>query len=86
MADIVDSRGSRLGELIDNPAHKRSKLVKITAAGQCAAEATTRREAEILPELSRGIELEELRTATRVLQQLKAAFEGERWRRLVGKR
>lgn len=75
-----------LVELIDNPAHKRSKLVKITAAGQSAAEATARREAEILPELSRGIELEDLRTATRVLQRLKAAFEGERWRRLVEER
>ncbi len=72
-----------LVELIDNPAHKRSKLVQITATGQSVAEATARREAEILPELVRDIEFEDLRTATRVLQQLKAAFEGERWRQLL---
>ena len=64
-----------LVELVDKPAHKRSKLVKITAVGSSAAEATARREAEILPEISRGIALEDIRTATRVLKDLKAAFE-----------
>jgi len=72
-----------LVELLDNPAHKRSKLVQITAAGQSVAEATLLREAKILPELARGLALEDIRTATRVLEQLKAAFEGERWRQLV---
>lgn len=69
-----------LVELADNPSHKRSKLVRITDAGRNAAEETARREAEILPRLARGIALEDIRTATRVLEQLKAAFEGERWR------
>jgi len=75
-----------LVELLDNPAHKRSKLVQITAAGQSVAEATSLREAKILPELARGLELEDIRTATTVLQQLKTAFEGERWRQLVDDR
>lgn len=65
----------RLVELIDNPAHKRSKLVRITAAGQNVADATHAREAEILPELSRGLSLEEIETATRVLEHFKSAFE-----------
>lgn len=72
-----------LVKLIDNPAHKRSRLVKITSSGSSAAEATARREAEILPELSRGIALRDIYTATRVLQRLKAAFEGERWSKLL---
>lgn len=72
-----------LVELIDNPAHRRSKLVQITAAGRETADFTLQREAQILPELVRGIPLEDLETATRVLEHLKAAFEGERWLRLL---
>lgn len=72
-----------LVELADNPAHKRSRLVKTTTAGQEAVEATALREAEILPELSRGLSLQEIETATRVLRHFKAAFEGERWRQLL---
>ena len=49
--------------------------MRITAAGQSTAEATARREAEILPELSRGLTLEEIETATRVLEHFKSAFE-----------
>lgn len=75
-----------LVELIDNPAHRRSKLIRITDEGQRAADATRRREAEILPELSRGLSLGEIETATRVLEHFKAAFEGERWRRLLENR
>ena len=75
-----------LVELLDNPAHRRSRLVAITAAGRRVAAATSRREAEILPEISRGISLTDIRTATRVLKRLKGAFEGERWRRLVDSR
>lgn len=74
-----------LVELVDNPAHKRSRLVQITAAGKEVAEATAQREAQILPELSRGIALEDIHTATGVLKSLKAAFEGDRWRKLVEK-
>jgi DNA-binding MarR family transcriptional regulator len=65
----------RLVELIENPAHKKSKLVRITTAGQIVANATHRREAEILPELSRGLSLEDIETATRVLEHFKSAFE-----------
>ncbi len=75
-----------LVELIDNPAHRRSRLVAITTAGRRAAAATSRREAEVFPQISRGISLADMRTATRVLQSLNAAFEGERWRRLVDRR
>ncbi len=72
-----------LVELVDNPAHKRSKLVQITAAGLGTAEATRRREAEIIPELTRGIDVEDVRTATKVLEDLKAALESVRWKKLV---
>lgn len=75
-----------LVELVENPAHKRSRLVRITNAGTTVAESTARREAKVLPELSRGIALEDIRTAIDVLKSLKAAFEGDRWRQLVGGR
>ncbi len=79
-------RADGLVELVENPAHKRSWLVRITDAGKTLAEATARREARILPELSRGIALEDIQIATRVLKSLKAAFESERWRQLVRER
>jgi DNA-binding MarR family transcriptional regulator len=72
-----------LVELVENPAHKRSRLVAITEAGSRLAEVTARRESEILPALAPEIPLEDLRTATRVLGRLKAAFEGEEWRSLL---
>ena len=75
-----------LVELIENPAHKRSRLVRITNAGKTVAEATAEREASILPELSRGIALDDIQTATSVLKRLKAAFEGDRWQELVKRR
>ena len=75
-----------LVELIENPAHKRSRLVRITNAGKTVAEATAEREASILPELSRGIALDDIQTATSVLKRLKAAFEGDRWQQLVKRR
>ena len=79
-------RADKLVELVENPAHKRSRIVRITNAGKAVAEATARREANILPELSRGIALEDIHTATGVLKGLKAAFEGDRWRKLLKKR
>ncbi len=75
-----------LVELVANPAHKRSRMVRITKVGRAVAKATARREAKILPELSRGIPLEDIHTATRVLKSLKAAFEGDLWSRLARKR
>lgn len=72
-----------LVELIENPAHKRSRLVRITNDGEAVARATAEREARILPEISRGIAVEDIRSATSVLKKLKAAFEDDRWRQLL---
>ncbi len=72
-----------LVELTDNPAHKTSRLVGLTGAGRKIVAATSRREREIFPEISRSIPIEDLRSATRVLQKLKEAFEDERWRRAL---
>ena len=71
--------------LVANPAHKRSRLVELTDAGRELASATARREAKILPEISRGIPVEDIRTATQVLSSLKGVLEGETWKELVGR-
>lgn len=80
---VNDLVADGLVELTDNPAHRTSRLVRITEKGEAVASATARREAEILPEVSRGIPLEDIRKATRVLQSLKRGFEGDRWRQLL---
>ena len=66
-----------LVELLHNPAHKRSRLVAVTGKGRRVAAATARREERILLEVSRGIPLADIRTATRVLQTLEGAFESQ---------
>lgn len=73
-----------LVELSDNPAHKRSRLVRITRTGRELLEGMQRREAEALAALDPGIDPWRLREATQVLVELRLAFESDRWREVVG--
>lgn len=72
-----------LVELVGNPAHKRSKLVRITDAGRALLRSMQAREAEALHRLDPGIDPWRLREATQVLTELRIALEGERWQEVV---
>lgn len=61
-------------ELIDNPAHKRSKLVRLTPAGRRLVERMRRREATVLRALGKGISEKQFRSAAAVLRAVREAL------------
>lgn len=61
-----------LVELIDNPAHKRSRLVRITRKGRAHFEAVTRRLEQMTTELAAGMRASDLRQAERVIAEIAA--------------
>jgi DNA-binding MarR family transcriptional regulator len=72
-----------LVELADNPAHKRSKLIRLTPAGEQALREITAREAAFLSRVDVPISVEELEQAGRVLMDLRQSLESDKTRRLV---
>jgi DNA-binding MarR family transcriptional regulator len=57
-------------ELIENPAHKRSKLVRVTPQGRAAFKKTTERLVKWAGETAPAFKQSDLETATRVLRRL----------------
>jgi DNA-binding MarR family transcriptional regulator len=72
-----------LVDFFDNPGHKRSPFVQLTAQGQRAVAAMERREAKLHTQMPMHVPENELRAAARTLRKLRAEFEGEPWRRLL---
>lgn len=70
-----------LVERLDNPAHRRSKLVRVTAAGAATMAAMAAREAAIYAELAPGLSAAELGRAVRTLESLRRALAAQPWRR-----
>jgi len=78
-----------LTEAVENPAHRRSRLVRLTASGRALVEAMRRREARILAAIPLDLGrhgTRDLERAAEVLNRVRAALEGSTWRRLVGGR
>ena len=66
-----------LVEFIDNPAHRRSKLVRITPEGETAYEEIKGRITTVCDELARDMDEGELRTTARVLAQIRETLAGQ---------
>ena len=64
-----------LVETLDNPDHRRSPLIRPTELGEARYLALRRRQARWIDELAKGLEVEDLQTATRVLQELSGRLE-----------
>lgn len=64
-----------------NPAHKRSKLIALTAAGERFLKQMTVREEDLLSGLADGIPLGDFRRATSLVRELKRRLEAEEWSR-----
>lgn len=62
-------------EFVDNPAHKRSLLVRLTRRGREFVAAMDRREARVLRQLKVGATSRELREAAAVLQAVREALD-----------
>jgi DNA-binding MarR family transcriptional regulator len=70
-------------EFVDNPAHKRSRLVRLTVAGGRYVAEMKRREAELLSQLETGVAARDTRAAAAVVRAVREAMTGQAWARLV---
>lgn len=68
---VNDLAEQGLVEFIDNPAHKRSKLVAITESGKIRLAALLERVEDAYEGVSTGMDKGEIRTAIKVLSQLR---------------
>jgi DNA-binding MarR family transcriptional regulator len=62
--------GEALVEAGDNPDHRRSPLIRLTELGSARYAAMEGRQAQWINELADGLEVSELSTTARVLQEL----------------
>ncbi len=70
-------------ELIENPAHKRSSLVRLTPQGKKFLDRMNRRQREILGKLEIKIAEKRLQTAAEVLRDVRKLLEGPQLKRLL---
>ena len=66
---------SGLVEFTDNPAHRRSKLVRLTPEGATLVGHLTEKIADISEDLAHGMDEQELRTTAKVLRRLREKLE-----------
>jgi DNA-binding MarR family transcriptional regulator len=74
-----------LVRLVDNPAHKRSKLVELTSAGRVAQGRMRQLEERLLAQLPIQASAKQLETTVSVLRQVRDAIENPAWRGTVRK-
>ncbi len=72
-----------LVELIENPAHKRSKLVGLTQRGVELVEEMKRRERELLSEFEIDVSGQSILNAASLLRSIRETFTGEHTRELL---
>jgi len=77
LVDGVVKQG--LVELVENPAHKRSPLVELTAKGQALLKDMNRRATEVFQRLPTTIPEEDLRRTASALRTIRQLFEGKKW-------
>ncbi len=70
-------------EYLDNPAHRRSKLVGITKKGRKLFLSLREREMEALSRLSMDVTVQELEDAGQVLSVLIERFQSPEWQTIV---
>jgi DNA-binding MarR family transcriptional regulator len=67
----------RLVELADNPAHRRSKLVRLTAGGEALVDEMLKREAKLFRSLPAAPSTKQLRHAAETLAAVRGSFESQ---------
>lgn len=81
LVDQLKARG--LVELDENPAHRRSHLVRLTGPGRALVESMNRRETELLQRLQIPVRTDDLRTATTVLRAMREILARPEVQRLL---
>ncbi|KAA0017083.1 MarR family winged helix-turn-helix transcriptional regulator [Antrihabitans cavernicola] len=74
IADLLVDKG--LAEYRDNPAHRRAKLVAVTAEGLAAVRRISPQHAVLAKQLADKLGIDELQHAVEALQALSAVLEG----------
>jgi DNA-binding MarR family transcriptional regulator len=72
-------------EFVENPAHKRSPFVRLTATGKKTVEAMSRREEKLFSKTGVGVSDAQMREAAETLSQVRSFFESDKWKRLLKK-
>ncbi|MFN0111333.1 MAG: MarR family winged helix-turn-helix transcriptional regulator [Blastocatellia bacterium] len=72
-------------EFVENPAHKRSAFVCLTARGKKIVETMNRREEKLLSANTPGATDKKMREAAETLRQVRSFFESDEWKRLLKK-
>ena len=72
---VNDALAADQVELVDNPAHRRSRLVALTDAGRAAIAAVTARELAALREAGAGLTVAEVDVCLRVLDHMLATLD-----------
>ncbi len=70
-------------ELMDNPGHKRSKLVRLTPTGTALIDAMLERERLLVEKTDIGMPAARLRDAAHVLRRLRELLANDRWHGLM---
>ena len=73
----------RYVELVDNPAHRRSKLVRLTPRGRRLVDRMRKRESRVFGALGSGMSEKQLRSAATVVRSLREIPAGEEWQRWI---
>ncbi len=72
---VNDARDAGWVELVDNPGHRRSSLVRLTTAGRTAIEAVAQREHLLLTRVEGDLTGAEVDATLRVLRHLEEALD-----------
>ncbi|MFD1147321.1 MarR family winged helix-turn-helix transcriptional regulator [Saccharothrix hoggarensis] len=75
IADLLVEKG--LAEYVPNPAHKRAKLFRPTAAGWEAVSGLTRAQHAFTNRISAQVDLDDLRTTLKVMERLIEALDAD---------
>ena len=75
-----------LVEFAENPAHKRSQLVKLTAKGMLRTEEMAERERRLLLKLETDLSVHDIGRATETLRIVRRALESPKWEKQFEKK
>lgn len=70
-------------ELVENPAHKRSPLAKLTPRGAETVKAMNSHEVRLLSRADTGASEEHMAEAARTLRTIRQFFESDAWNRIL---
>jgi DNA-binding MarR family transcriptional regulator len=82
-AIVNDLQRAGLVTLVENPRHKRSRLVALTPAGEAAMAEITEREHAVLSQMEIPVSIDDLHHASTTLRQVREMLERPAWRQKV---